>query len=116
MSLQEVAPRAERRAKPEVEGVSATTKVEYGKSCSLFSNRWNYINSDRWGSVPCCKIWDSPGEITRRYSDRGEEWVVLFPGGNLYFDFGGADDFAEFNCPFLEKIKCGNLTQKKQNG
>src|SRR6266487_2221102 len=41
---------------------------ENGKFSSFLSDWWNYIDPDRWRSVPRREIWNSLGEITWRYS------------------------------------------------
>ncbi len=79
-------------------------RADYGKSCPLLSDWRNYLDPDRWGSVLGCEIWDSPGEIARRYSDRGEEWVVLFSGCDFDFGIGSIDNIAEHNYAVFKKM------------
>jgi len=76
----------------------AMTGYDYGKSCSFLGDWRNCIDPDRRGSVPRREIWNSLWEIAGRYSNRGQERIVLFPDCKLNCDFNSAHYY--FECDY----------------
>jgi hypothetical protein len=83
-------------------------QLYYGKYWSIFDDCWFCAIPGGRGNVSGREVWPAAWPAARRYSHRGAEWVILFPGDHFHSGFDCFDCPAQSYRAIFEEVIFNN--------